>query len=556
MLRRVALITFFAAGMMAQQSRTASPVFQIGGVVVDAASNQPVAGARVAIAPVSQRDAFTTAITSEDGRFTFPGLSAGKYTLTAQHRGYVTQSFNQHGSLSSSIAVGPELDSSHLVFTMIVESGISGSVTDEQGEMVRNAHVMLFQSAADNGTTHTRERSTTMTDDEGRYHFSHLQAGKYFIAVLAEPWYAQRSQTHIKVTDANGRITDYAGGVDESALKEAQNVVTYEDPPSPLDVAYPITYYGGATDAAAATPILLGKGEKLSADISLQPVPAAHWRMNIGTDQQQQSFVLLEQRVFDGTRIEIPVTSAEVRPGVEEIMGLPPGHFIANTRSTTGDTMEQQELEVGGNGMVEKGTAATVVPLQAMVILQPPATISGEVSLQLREKNSNQVLRENINGKGEIEFKPGIARGTYEVSVFSASDMFIQSIQATGARITGRSLDVKGSAPVKLSIVLGQGRGEISGVALRNDKLVAGAMVVLVPANPENNQALFRRDQSNSDGSFILPAVVPGRYTLLAIADGWDLEWANPAVLAKFLPQGEPLTVESKGKYSVKVKVQ
>ena len=56
-------------------------------------------------------------------------------------------------------------------------------------------------------------------------------------------------------------------------------------------------------------------------------------------------------------------------------------------------------------------------------------------------------------------------------------------------------------------------------------------MIVLVPQDAANNSPLFRRDQSDSDGSFTLLNVVPGQYTVLALAQGWDLEWGNPAVL-------------------------
>jgi hypothetical protein len=79
---------------------------------------------------------------------------------------------------------------------------------------------------------------------------------------------------------------------------------------------------------------------------------------------------------------------------------------------------------------------------------------------------------------------------------------------------------------------------------------------VLMPADPANNHVLFRRDQSNSDGTFNLVNVVPGRYTLVAIENGWDQEWMNPDVLKKFTAQGESVSVEVKGKYSVKVNVQ
>jgi protocatechuate 3,4-dioxygenase beta subunit len=558
MLRWPAMVFLFAAVMLGQQppraDLTTPSVFQISGVLVDAAGNQPLPGARVAIAPVTERDAFTTVITGEDGRFSFPGLAAGKYALTAQHRGYLAQSFNQHGQFSSSIAVGPELDSTHLVFAIFREGGISGLVTDEQGEAVRDAHVMLFRNAADDGILRTMQYASAMTDDEGRYHFSHLRPGKYFVAVSAEPWYAQHPQAHIKVTDAGGAVTNYSGGVDESVLKNAQKVDIEEATASPLDVVYPITFYGGAIDSASATSIVLGKGEKNSADISLQPVPSSHWRINSGSDPQP-GYVLLEQQLFD-SRIEVPAVSSMVRPGVEDITALPPGHFTANLRSVKGEGMGQQELEVGGNGVVEKGTAAAAVPLVAVISVQPPAALSGQISLQLREKNSNGILRENINGKGEIEFKQGIRRGTYEISVQGGRDIYLRSIQATGARIAGRILEIKGNAPVRLNLTLAAGRGDIAGVALRGEKPAPGAMVVLVPADPGNNQLLFRRDQSDSDGTFGIADVVPGRYTLLAIADGWDLEWANPAVLQRFMAQGEPLTVESKGKYSVKVKVQ
>ena len=80
--------------------------------------------------------------------------------------------------------------------------------------------------------------------------------------------------------------------------------------------------------------------------------------------------------------------------------------------------------------------------------------------------------------------------------------------------------------------------------------------MVVVPEDPANNQGLFRRDQSDSDGTFTLANIVPGRYMVLAIENGWDLEWANPEVLSKFMAQGESVVVEPKGKYSVKVKVQ
>jgi hypothetical protein len=68
-------------------------------------------------------------------------------------------------------------------------------------------------------------------------------------------------------------------------------------------------------------------------------------------------------------------------------------------------------------------------------------------------------------------------------------------------------------------------------------------MIVLIPKHAGNLEALARRDQSDSDGSFSLRNVVPGQYTIVAIEDGWELDWMQPGVLARYLPGGTAVTV-------------
>jgi hypothetical protein len=328
-------------------------------------------------------------------------------------------------------------------------------------------------------------------------------------------------------------------------------------PRSPLDVAYPLTFYPGVTEESAATPILLGTGEKVSADVSLHAVPAAHLRVMIeNSDQLHTAFAGLEVSVFSGTRVQAPMQSNQLAPGVLEISGIAPGRYAAQIHGWSNKQvrmLQERELTADGGEVVEKPLAARA-QVGATIRLEPPS--AAPVQLVLRDKNSAQVFGVPASGKGEIEFNPGVPPGSYEVSLQGGQGLYIQSVQAIGARLNGRTLEIKGDAAVKLTVVVAQGMNEITGTALRADKPVAGVMIVLVPADPANNRVLFRRDQSDSDGTFRLTGVAPGRYTLLAIDEGWELEWANPAVLKKFMPQGESLVVETKGKYSVKLKVQ
>ena len=284
-----------------------------------------------------------------------------------------------------------------------------------------------------------------------------------------------------------------------------------------------------------------------------------------------QSNGALQEIVFGGTPVPVHADSIQVAPGVMGVAGVAPGHYSMTINRWGNNGMQGQQerdVDVSRNGDLGDSSANSSVPLSAMVRFEAASPMPGNMRLILRNKKSPQSFNEIISNKGEVEFKAGVPPGSYEASLLSGEQIFIKSISASGARVTGRTIELKeselkelkgelkGAAPVKLNLVVAKGEGEVTGTALREGKCMAGAMVVVVPEDPANNQGLFRRDQSDSDGTFTLANIVPGRYMVLAIENGWDLEWANPEVLSKFMAQGESVVVEPKGKYSVKVKVQ
>jgi hypothetical protein len=68
-------------------------------------------------------------------------------------------------------------------------------------------------------------------------------------------------------------------------------------------------------------------------------------------------------------------------------------------------------------------------------------------------------------------------------------------------------------------------------------------MIMLVPRQPSAYRALVRRDQSDSDGSFSLRDVPAGQYTVIAILDGWNLDWNDRETMARYLSHGVAVTV-------------
>jgi protocatechuate 3,4-dioxygenase beta subunit len=543
--------------------------FKIDGRLVDSATSQAIARGRVTIAPATQRNAFTTVITSEDGLFSFSGLKPGKYTLTAQARSYVFQAFNQHDQYSSSIAVGNGANSRGLVFRMAKENSIDGTITDETGEPLRDVQITVYQTGIAGGSQGIRVRTHGLTNDLGIYHVSHLPAGDYIISVEAMVWYAQRPQ-HLRAM-VTGVYS--SGGVLSSSTmfgqSDATSVSTEPETPNPLDVVYPLTFFPGVTDPGSASAIHLTCGEKYVADLVLQPVRAIHLELPGSGSPESSASYRLERKLPDGTNRAVTADITNLPSGEVEIMGIAPGQYTLITdlpnavepgtrRTSSKDAASFREINAVANDVVDEGKTRSLAAVTAKLLFDPGASVTKRSYLQLYDFKTKRNIYELIPENGEVEFKQNVPPGSYELSIYGAADAgsFIRSIAGTGAKMYGRTVVIKGATPVKLEISVGRNQGRITGVTLRDGQPLAGVMIVAVPNDPVHNRVLFRRDQSDSDGTFSLPSVVPGDYTLLAIENGWDLQWFKPEVLKPYLAQGEVLKVEQSGKYELKLKVQ
>jgi hypothetical protein len=138
---------------------------------------------------------------------------------------------------------------------------------------------------------------------------------------------------------------------------------------------------------------------------------------------------------------------------------------------------------------------------------------------------------------------PALAPGEYSIRIASSAGLLsVVQMAASGADVHGHRITV-GTDSVLLAATLAAGSVSVSGFARRDGKGVGGTMVLLVPEHAQDNGDLYRRDQSDSDGSFTLRRVVPGNYTLVAIENGWSMEWSRPDVIAEYVAHGMKLHI-------------
>jgi protocatechuate 3,4-dioxygenase beta subunit len=515
------------------QAQSSGATFRIAGTIVNAVGGNPLARARVSIVDASNPQNTQWMVTSEDGRFEFKQVGPGKYALQGAKRGFIPAGYNQHEQFSTAIVTGAGFDTASLVLRLAPSAIISGKILDESGDPVRNAMVSLYREDRRVGVGRIIRFGNDFTDDQGAYEFTRLDAGSYFISVTTMPWYAVHPVTSRQPGTENVTPT-----VDRS-----------------LDVAYPLTYYGDGTEPNDAAPIPVRGGDHLQVDIHLNPVPALHLLFHVSENSPNGvTMPVLVKPSFDGMEIAQRgnVQYQMVSPGLYEMNGVAPGRYTVRMPGNGRGDQANNEIDVTNDG--QELDVSKIMPgsnIKARVQLLGEAALPSHLGIALRNSKMRIAAWEEVNAKNEIEFK-GVAADKYDVLAFAQSKEFsVVRISSKTSETPGHTLNVTTGSSNAVSLSLVEGAVNVEGFAKRAGEPAPGAMVVLVPKDPESHRELFRRDQSDQDGSFNLQGVIPGVYTIVAIENGWDLDWVRPGVIAHYGKHGKTVTVSERTQGSI-----
>ncbi len=525
----------------------------------------------MAAAPAANQNPEVRADTA--GRFTLQLPRRGSWRVTAAARGFRTQAYDEHEGYFSSVVLTDAAPTYDLTFQLTPDSTISGLVLDEAGEPVLNAQVIAElvpplapgESRA-SPAARPSQVANAQTDDRGRYELAGLQDGEYYVKVQAQPWYAVGARGGNRMG-----IVNLAGG----AAAGSGSAPGQLDPS--LDVVYPITWFPGADSAQAAETIKLIGGEQRQADFHLTAIPALHLVVtrpdepapvpvggpgtNVRRDQPPQRGISITRVSSDGQYGQISFIGGNGRDS--DFGGLSPGTYEVRVPGPNGDAdaeVRQVELRPGATGLI---TMDGSKPLTRITIALDAAEGDGAAVEFFDTDSGRRILASRPprgrRGRGGDEtdatddeqpraMTAMLPPSMYEVSVAGGAG-YITGLSATGAKVVGHTV-VIGESPAALAVQVGSGRGDVSGFAKINGAPESGAMVLLVPATlgQPGDATPVMRDQSNTDGSFELSGVIPGRYILVAIDHGWRVDWRKPDILARFLAQGVPVEVKASAK--------
>ncbi|HKD59430.1 MAG TPA: carboxypeptidase regulatory-like domain-containing protein [Terracidiphilus sp.] len=511
---------------------------EISGVVVSAKTGEPLAGAQVVIIRTRDRKVVAQASSDGEGSFVFANMEDGKFDLSASREGYIRASYQQHeGGISTAIVTGEGMISTGLRFELEPQARIYGRVEEDSGDPVPRAHVSLFRADRNGGTGRMVQARAASVDAVGNFEFAGLEEGEYYACATGSPWYAQPSRFMRSAPQQSGSYQSRAL----------------------LDVAYATTCYPEATNPKEAEPIRVGAGERLSLNITMHPEPAMHLIVPLPASDGQHGFAppQLTREIF-GVAELVPTESSFTnftvgsqngetsRPTATEITGFTAGQLDVQLPGQDGEAMRHMSVDAESTSLnLETSGATPMAEFTGQVKMAdggglPPGAFLSLIAVQGNESQATSIL---ADGSFKIQ---SLKAGRYEVGLAASGHfMAIDQLSAKGAQVGGETLTV-GTEPVTLTAIIRDANTTVSGLATRKGVPTSGIFVLLVPSNIRTMRARLQPNQSDSDGSFNFQNVAPGAYTIVAIEEGWKLNWARPEVLEPYLSHGEKVSVDLK----------
>lgn len=516
----------------------------VEGKVISQTSGTPLKKVMLRLSPATMGGAGGAVTTESDdeGRFSFPRVEPGTYTLRGERAGYASQAYNAHSGsgYGAPIELKEGTEVKNIVFKMVPNAILSGKVLDEDGDPVSKAPVMVLRTAYRTSGKQLQPFSNGTTGANGEFSIS-VPPGRYYLAT----------------TPMNNIVMS----------PTAQSAKPPEDAP---EMTYCPTFYPNSPDELGAAQIIATAGADLRGiDIHLAKVKTYRVRGQISESSGKIGSLQLMPKVVSALyNLMNKVTSVQqdrsfefvsVLPGVYNLMGNGEGGPVIY-----GSPIVVADRHINGLPVVMSpfGELKGTVTIEGADPQQSAASLGASlrgfdrsslmVGFDSFENGSNPMTNVGPDGKFTIRM---ILPDRYHPWVgHPPANCWVKEIRYDNRDVKDEGIDLTNGISGTVDVVLSATAGDISGVVVDDDgNPVAGATAILLP----KSGTYLTHYSANTDyqGKFQFYPVRPGDYKILAWEDVAYLEWFDPEFLKPLLSKAVDLSVAENDKRSLTVKM-
>jgi hypothetical protein len=527
-------LTWLSCVALALAQKTETDNFEVSGIVINAATGEPVSRALVQMQAGTGKAQFAGA----DGRFVFKNLARGRYNLTVSKPGFFSeQQLGRWNAWRNSFEDVPS--EKEVVLKLTPEGIIYGEVKNEGGEPVEGVTVRAQRWQTENGRKSLQNARDAATDDEGNFRLAELTPGSY----------------HLSFVPANR-----GGWVTYDKLNRKKQT----------DQGYGAQFYPGVADVESATAIELQAGATvhITQALSRQRLFEVAGVVRGATSVEGFNLTLMNA---SGDMVQRTVR-IDPKSGEFQIPGVPAGTYMLSASAQAPNENGPQELQVqltamqmiylksDLGGLVLSLGRGIAIGVQVYGGIPPVGTANvPQVMVQLISKEFLQNSRATMVPPQNGEPRPAariedIPPGTYTVEASPNQPAYIASLRCGSVDLLRDDLTIApGGALPPIEVTLGNDGAQLSVQVTEKGQPAAAAVVIYSEEYPRRSVLT----QTNETGTFSQGNLAPGKYQVIAVKDALDVEFHNPAAMEKYLEHASAVTLQSGGgETSVRVEVQ
>lgn len=491
----------------------------ISGIALDAASQEPLAGATV-----TGRSTGRSAVTDANGRFLLEGLGVSTYSLLVQGGGFLPMSMAQ-------VVLREDARVDDVVLHGSRAGSITGTVRDEVGDPVVGMPVSTYRSQVLNYQTVLAPRGTGLTDDRGMYDIRDLPPGDYLLCACAETGFT----------------------IDPLLLRQlgatAPDAATVSRLIGDTVHTFAPAYFPGLARASDSRLLRVESGDvRLGMDITMYGVrpfsvsgrlvdangaPATQMQAYLTTDGDLPGAIGLSGTKPMWVGVDGRFQFLGVTPGKYFLNAIPttPGNRTpwASTAVTVADRNVEDLVVTVGNGVTVKGRVEFSGPAA-----RPTDEVLEKVRVSLNPIDISMGMFTSMGNAGTIGHGTtldangvfsvdGLAPGRFLVSAgVPGSPWHTERLAAVGAATLDNVVTIEAGAEVDLLIVMSYAppamlTGTVS-IARERYEAPGSVRMVIFPSDParwlvpERYPGQFKWSGASAEGVFRFIDMAPGDY--------------------------------------------